>query len=159
MTLEQRLEKVERENRWMRRIGVVSLALVVISLAGFVYLLSRDRGVRVDGTGWKLWTKMRGRKNVIADMQCWSLHGKAMMWTVIKPKAPSSFDEMVAPLRADDDENWLDSVPVDPWGKPHVLEIGTEGLRVRSFGPDGKKHTVDDIVYPPRVNRDPPAPQ
>jgi len=28
MTLEQRLEKLERENRWMRRIGAVAVALV-----------------------------------------------------------------------------------------------------------------------------------
>ena len=27
MTLEQRLEKLERENRWMRRIGVVAAAV------------------------------------------------------------------------------------------------------------------------------------
>jgi len=146
MTTEQRLERLERENRWMRRIGAVGLVLVVVSLAGFVYLLSRGRGVRVDGTVWKLFTDVRGRKNVIADMQCSSLHGKAMMWTLIKLKPLSSLDEMVAPLRADDDENWLESVPEDPWGNPYVLESSTEGLRVRSLGPDAKKHTADDIV-------------
>ncbi|MHC4162168.1 MAG: type II secretion system protein GspG [Planctomycetota bacterium] len=145
MTTEQRLERLERENRWMRRIGVVGLALVVVSLAGFVHLLGRN-GVGQFDAGWELWNKVRGRKNVIAEMQCWSLHGKAMMWTLIKLKSLSSLDEMVAPLRADDDENWLESVPVDPWGNPYVLEISTEGLRVRSFGADGRKDTADDIM-------------
>ncbi|MHC4491228.1 MAG: type II secretion system protein GspG, partial [Planctomycetota bacterium] len=79
-------------------------------------------------------------------LSIWQNNGKAMMWTLIKLKSLSSLDEMVAPLRADDDENWLESVPVDPWGNPYVLEISTEGLRVRSFGADGRKDTADDIM-------------
>jgi hypothetical protein len=82
----------------------------------------------------------------IARAHCRDLHYKAATWKTIHRKPPDSFDEMVAPLRPEDGENFLEAVPDDPWGHPYVLEVN--GKRVRSFGPDGKKGTEDDIVYP-----------
>jgi hypothetical protein len=40
MTLEQRLEKLERENRWMRRLGAVCLAVVAA-----VFLMGQDKPI------------------------------------------------------------------------------------------------------------------
>jgi hypothetical protein len=37
MTLEQRLEKVERENRWMRRIGAVCVAVAIAAAGVFLF--------------------------------------------------------------------------------------------------------------------------
>jgi len=34
MTTEQRLERLERENRWMRRIGAVGVAVAAVFLIG-----------------------------------------------------------------------------------------------------------------------------
>ncbi len=35
----------------------------------------------------------------------------------------------------------------DPWGNLYVLETQGEGRLVRSFGPDGKRGTADDIIW------------
>lgn len=84
----------------------------------------------------------------IARVQCRTLHDKAMIWKMIHRKPPNSLDEMVAPLRPGDEEDFLEAVPNDPWDHPYVLEVNAKELRVRSFGPDGKKGTEDDVVYP-----------
>ena len=34
----------------------------------------------------------------------------------------------------------------DPWGNAYVLESEGEQMSVRSFGPDGKANTGDDLV-------------
>lgn len=34
----------------------------------------------------------------------------------------------------------------DPWGNAYVLEADGDGLRLRSFGPDGLAKTADDLV-------------
>jgi hypothetical protein len=35
---------------------------------------------------------------------------------------------------------------VDPWGNPYVYEVtGRMSLEIRSFGPDGKEGTEDDL--------------
>ena len=36
----------------------------------------------------------------------------------------------------------------DPWGNVYVLETQGKRRLVRSFGPDGKRGTADDIVWP-----------
>lgn len=84
----------------------------------------------------------------IALGQCKALHDKAMIWKMIHRQPFNSLEEMVAPLRPEDEENFLDAVPDDPWGHPYVLEINGNVPRVRSFGPDGRKGTKDDIVFP-----------
>jgi hypothetical protein len=129
MTTEQRLERLELQNRWMRRIGAVGVAVAVCSL------LACEIRDRVD-LAW------------LVEAQCKRLHDKAMTWKMVNRKPPDSLDAMVAPLRQGDEEDFLESVPEDAWGNPFVLEVNAEGLRVRSFGPDGKKGTEDDIVYP-----------
>ena len=91
---------------------------------------------------------LAGGQTRIAETQCKTLHDKAMMWKMIHRKVPNSLDERVAPLRPEDEENFLEAVPDDPWGHPYVLEVKGKQLLVRSFGPDGKKGTDDDIVYP-----------
>jgi hypothetical protein len=130
MSVEQRLERLEKQNRWMRRIGAVGVAVVVCSL---------------------LACEMRDgfEPARLVELQCKSLHVKAMMWKRINRKPPDSLDELVAPLGQGDEEDFLESVPEDAWGNPYVLEVNAEELRVRSFGPDGRKGTKDDIVYPP----------
>ncbi len=129
MTTEQRLERLERENRWVKRIGAAGVAVVVCSL---------------------LTCEIRGgfEPARLVELQCRSLHVKAMMWKRINRKPPDSLGAMVAPLRQSDEEDFLESVPEDAWGNPYVLEVNAEELRVRSFGPDGRKGTEDDIVYP-----------
>ena len=91
---------------------------------------------------------LAGGQTLIAETQCKTLHDKAMMWKRIKGKPPSSIEEMVAPLKDGDDENFLDSVPDDPWGHPYVLNREGTKIRVYSWGEDGKEGTDDDIVYP-----------
>ncbi len=91
---------------------------------------------------------LAGGSQAIARGQCKALHDKVIMWKMIHRQPPNSLAEMVAPLRPEDEENFLEAVPDDPWGHPYVLEVNGKQLRVRSFGPDGKKGTDDDIVYP-----------
>jgi hypothetical protein len=43
MTTEQRLEKLERQNRWMNRIGAVGVA-IAIAVAGVFLVLAMTRG-------------------------------------------------------------------------------------------------------------------
>jgi general secretion pathway protein G len=31
------------------------------------------------------------------------------------------------------------AVPLDPWGKPYVYEINDQGVRIKSYGADGKE--------------------
>jgi hypothetical protein len=52
MTLEQRLEKVERENRWMRRIGMVAAAV-----AAAVFLIGQGKE-ELDGLGFEELAKL-----------------------------------------------------------------------------------------------------
>ena len=84
----------------------------------------------------------------IAETKCKTLHDRAMMWKMINRKPPDSLDEMVAPLRQGDDEDFLDSVPEDPWGNPYVLERDGSKIRIYSWGEDGQEGTGDDLVYP-----------
>ena len=134
MTTEQRLERLERENRWMRRIGAVDVAVAVCSLLACSY-----HGFDPAAT---------------AKAQCRTLHNKAMHWKMIKRKPPDSLDEMVAPLTQRDDENFLESVPEDPWGNPYVLVRDGKKFHVYSWGEDGQRGTKDDIVYaPPQAPR------
>ncbi len=35
---------------------------------------------------------------------------------------------------------------LDPWGNAYVLDTEGERLSVRSYGPDGRRHTADDLV-------------
>ncbi|MHC4164914.1 MAG: type II secretion system protein GspG [Planctomycetota bacterium] len=128
MTTEQRLERLERENRWMRRIGAVGVSVVVCSL------LACEKDRRYE----PVW---------LAEVRCKTLHDKAMIWKVNR-KPPDSLGEMVAPLREGDDEDFLDSVPDDPWGHPYVLKREGTKIRVYSWGEDGQEGTDDDIVYP-----------
>lgn len=35
---------------------------------------------------------------------------------------------------------------LDPWGHPYAIACGTDGVGVRSSGPDGQGGTADDVV-------------
>jgi hypothetical protein len=84
----------------------------------------------------------------IAEVECKQLHDKAMLWKTIHRKPSDSLDEMVAPLRPENGENFLEAVPDDPWGRPYLLKREGTKIRVYSWGEDGKEGTDDDIVYP-----------
>jgi len=191
MTLEQRLEKLERENRWMRRIGAVGLALVVVSLALSICALASERD------GGPLVQESRAAREAraaaealaehrepeakaltrVAGLQCERHLESAELWHVITGKYPRSMQVMDFDFQAGNKESkgftiashspeltewiashspelteWIDSrlffieVEPDPWGNPYVLEVSANEMSVRSFGPDGRKDTEDDIV-------------
>ncbi|MHC4973192.1 MAG: type II secretion system protein GspG [Planctomycetota bacterium] len=105
----------------------------------------------LDAKGKVIWKAPSGRRRSpveAAVAQCKELHDKAMLWKIINRKPPDSLDEMMAPLRKGDDENFLESVPDDPWGHPYVLKRKGMTIRIYSWGEDGKESTDDDIVYP-----------
>ncbi len=85
----------------------------------------------------------------VAEATCQEYHDQAMLWKVMKKKLPASLDEMEQPLQPGEPPFAI--VEDDPWGNPYVLEhIGSDEIRVTSRGPDGRKGTEDDIVYPRR---------
>ena len=81
----------------------------------------------------------------IAEAQCKRYYDAAIYWQRIKGEWPASLEEMVLKPANPGEENfiWLED---DPWGNRYVLETPGERLRVRSFGPDGKRGTADDII-------------
>lgn len=98
--------------------------------------------------GPEIWRMLGFGQHSIAETQCKELHDKAMLWKTIKRKPPDSLDEMMAPLRQGD-QDFLETVPEDPWGNPYVLERDGSRLRIFSWGEDGQEGTEDDIMYPP----------
>jgi general secretion pathway protein G len=98
--------------------------------------------------GPEIWRMLGFGQARIAETQCKTLHDKAMMWKMINRKPPDSIEEMVAPLKDGDDENFLESVPEDPWGNQYILEREGNKIRIYSWGEDGQEGTEDDIVYP-----------
>ena len=60
--------------------------------------------------GPEIWRMLGFGQTSIAQTKCKTLHDKAMMWKMINRKPPDSIEEMVAPLKDGDDENFLDSV-------------------------------------------------
>jgi len=104
-----------------------------------------------DAKGNVIWKAPSGRRRSPVEAalaQCKRLYDAAMVWKTINRKPPDSLDEMVAPLRKGDDENFLDSVPDDPWDHPYVLKREGTKIRIYSWGEDGKEGTDDDIVFP-----------
>ena len=99
--------------------------------------------------GPEIWRMLGFGQHQIAQTQCKTLHNKAMTWKMIHRKPPESLDDMKAPLRDGDDEDFLDTIPEDPWGNPYVLERDGSKIRIYSWGEDGQEGTEDDIVYPP----------
>jgi hypothetical protein len=157
MTTEQRLERLERENRWMRRIAAVGAVALVLSLSASVYLVTRQTDAieedarEEDESPIALAERILG-KAVVAEAQvrsakrmCSNYHSAARTWLWVRRKYPDSLEAMEAPLRAGDDKPFI-KVEADPWGNRYALEVTAEELCIRSFGPDGKKGTEDDIV-------------
>ena len=122
----------EPRTSWVNRGLIVSTVVVVIAI------IAAPRLMRLLFRG-KPW---------IAVCQCKEYYDAANHWQRTKGRAPDSLEEMEEPLNKGD----VDFIRVedDPWGNLYVLEIKIEGLLVRSFGPDGKRGTADDITYPPQ---------
>jgi general secretion pathway protein G len=99
--------------------------------------------------GPEIWRMLGFGQHKIAQTKCKTLHDRAMMWKMIRRKPPESLDDMKAPLREGEDEDFLDAIPEDPWGNPYVLERDGSKIRIFSWGEDGQEGTEDDIVYPP----------
>jgi general secretion pathway protein G len=97
--------------------------------------------------GPEIWRMLGFGQHSIAQTQCKELHDKAMLWKTINRKPPDSLDEMMAPLRQGDDQDFLDKIPEDPWGNSYVLERDGSKLRIYSWGEDGQEGTEDDIMY------------
>ena len=173
MTTEQRLERLERENRWMRRITVVAVAVAVVSLASSVYVLTRerDRGEVLQESAARearaaaeaLLAEHRERTAEalarVAALQCQRYLDFAELWRVITGKYPRSLQAMEAGLPAGNKIAGTDlevafrnhimvffEVEPDPWGNPYVLEVSANEreISVWSFGPNGKKDGEDD---------------
>jgi hypothetical protein len=170
MTLEQRVRKLERENRRMRRIAAVAVAVVaVVVLVGqgkeekLPDLVVRSLTVKADSAS-KTEAKLTGtslvfrkdRKQVarfgpsydeLQGTKCKYYYDRAHFWELYKKKLPDSLKEMEAPLKAGEPD--FIKIEPDPWGSEYVLEREGRRIRVRSPGPDKTLHTSDDVVYPP----------
>ena len=94
-------------------------------------------------TALGLWSP-RGGKLSIAEAKCREYYDAAITWEMIKRKEPDYLKDMEAPL-SPGDVSFI-RVEDDPWGNVYVLETQGEGRLVRSFGPDGKRGTADDII-------------
>jgi hypothetical protein len=44
----------------------------------------------------------------------------------------------------------LEKAPSDAWGNPFEMELSDQGVRIWSWGPDGKKRTTDDVKCEPK---------
>jgi general secretion pathway protein G len=105
-------------------------------------------GLLVGLAGPKIWALLGFGQESIAETKCKDYYESAKMWKTINKKFPDSLEEMEAPLRAGETENYL-RVEDDPWGNPYVLERDGRRIRVVSWGPDGEEGTEDDLMYPP----------
>ena len=60
-------------------------------------------------------------------------------------------DLVVMPSGMTNWHQYLDEIPVDPWGHPYIYEfpgkLRPDSYELRSAGPDGKIGTADDILY------------
>ena len=81
----------------------------------------------------------------IARAQCKEYYDAAIYWWNIRENPPDSLEAMESPLNPEDED--FIRLQDDPWGNVYVLETQGERLLVRSFGPDGKRGTADDIIW------------
>jgi hypothetical protein len=157
MTLEQRVEKLERQDRLLCLAAAVTLGLIA-TLAGCDQRSSgqplqdpeateaarqaiEEERKRVE----ELWrSKMLSK----AERMCQIHHSQAKVWEVVEGKPPETLGEMDA--SAPPGEGDSSRVAADQWGNDYWLQKGENGLRVWSRGPDGEKGTADDICYPPK---------
>jgi general secretion pathway protein G len=62
-------------------------------------------------------------------------------------------DLMVRPAAATNWTQYMEAIPIDPWGHPYIYifpgEKDSNTFGLSSAGPDGRLGTKDDIVYQP----------
>ena len=77
------------------------------------------------------------------------LRSKKRMPTDLKEAAQGGFADLFPPP-----PDGFEDLTDDPWGNPYQLKVEGQGFSIRSFGPDGKKGTADDIVFPVPAGKD-----
>lgn len=97
--------------------------------------------------GPRIWAMLGFGQQSIAETKCKEYYDNAKTWKMVNKKYPNSLEEMEAPLKRGDGDNFI-RVEEDPWGNPYVLEVDGRKIYIRSWGPDGSEGTEDDIVYP-----------
>jgi hypothetical protein len=129
MTLEQRVEKLERRRRGVLR----STALfALLSVTG---------------------CRTTAFDEPLANAQARAYHIYAVIWKQCKGDFPRTVEEMDGFQFGPTEERELleraAEGQVDPWGNNIVVENVPDGrFSLRSAGPDGALHTGDDIVRP-----------
>jgi len=62
-------------------------------------------------------------------------------------------DLVVRPKRVGNWEQYMASIPLDPWQHPYIYQFpgkrNTNTFDLSSAGPDGRPGTDDDIIYQP----------
>ena len=128
---------MKTENIHRRRGFTLIEIMVVVVIIGLLATL----------VGPRIWSMFGFGQESIAQTKCKEYYDSAKTWRMINKKYPSTLEDMEAPLKSSDGENFI-AVEKDPWGNDYYLEVTDKKLRVWCWGPDGQEQTEDDIAYP-----------
>jgi hypothetical protein len=131
-------QRKARHRRWTRLTTALSTAglvsFAVFAALAFPRLCSRPSLVE---------SQVAGCRDFLAGVA-----GEVRLFAAARRRLPKTLAE----LRDPDLPSAYDAEPWDVWHKPieyRILDEATSAFELRSFGPDMRPDTADDVVWPP----------